>query len=92
MPLIDRELAELENNAKCASFPKLTELMQKPFNLTIIKKEKPHYPISHSLTYYVESIRRPCFCFVEALIGLTDGLAMGGAESREEKVVVCFSK
>ena len=83
----------LENDAECASLPKLTELVKKPFNLTKTGKEKSYRPISHSLTRFVEPIRRPCFCFAEDLTGgLTDGLAMGGAELRGRKVAVGFSR
>ena len=90
----------LEDDAECASFPKLTELVRlsnltelvkKPSNLTRTGKEKPHRPISHSLTCFVEPIGRPRFCFVEGLTGgLTNGLAMGGAELRGREVVVGF--
>ena len=41
VPLIDRAFAKLEDNAKCASLPKLTELVKKPSNLTRTGKEKP---------------------------------------------------
>ena len=38
IPLIDRELARLENYVKCASLLKLTELIKKHFNLIRIEK------------------------------------------------------
>ena len=41
MLLINRKLAELEDDAECASLPKFTELMKKPPNLTRTGKEKP---------------------------------------------------
>ena len=59
--LIDKKLAELENDTKYISFLKLTELennadcisLSKPsllvnnfFNITRTRKEKPHQPIS----------------------------------------------
>ena len=89
--LIDKALIELENGAECASLSKLTELVKKPSNLTRIGKEKLHRLISYSLARFVEPIGRPQFCFVEGLTGLTDGLAMGGAKLRGEKVAVGFS-
>ena len=64
------------------------QLVKKPSNLTRTGKEKPHRPISHSLTRFVEPTGRPRFRFAE---GLTDGLAMGGAELRGGEVAVGFS-
>ena len=87
MPLIDREL---DGGMKCASFLKLTELVKKPSNLNRIGKEKSYCLISHSLACFVEPIRRLCFCFAEGLAGLTDGLAMGGAELSKKEIVVGF--
>ena len=46
MPLIDRALAELEDDAECVSFPKLTELVKKPFSLTRTGKEKPEHTLN----------------------------------------------
>ena len=90
----------MEDDAKCASLPKLTELVKlsnlrelvkKSSNLTRTGKEKLHCPISHSLTCFVEHIERPHFCFAEGLTGgLIDGLAMGGAELRGEEIAVGF--
>ena len=88
---IVRELAELENDAQYSSLPKLKELIKKFSNLTWTGKKKPHCPISHSLTCFVEFIGRPCFYFAEGLAGLTDGLAIGGAESRVWEVAIGFS-
>ena len=90
MLLIDRKLAELEEDAECASLPKLTKLMKKSSNLTKIVKKKSHCPISHSLACFVEPIGRLCFCFVESLAGLTGGLAINRAALREEKVAIGF--
>ena len=82
----------MEDDAECASLPKLIELVKKPSNLTRTGKEKPHRLISHSLARFVELIGRPRFRFVEGLTGgLIDGLAMGGAESRGGEVAVGFS-
>ena len=92
MLLIDRKLAKLENDAKCASLPKLTELVKKPSNLTRTGKKKPHCPISYSLACFVESVGRPRFYFVEGLVDLTDSLAMGEAESRGREIAVGFSR
>ena len=78
----------MEDDAECASLPKLTKLVKKPSNLTRTGKEKPHRSIFHSLTRFVEPIGRPRFRFAE---GLTDGLAMGGAESIGGEVAVGFS-
>ena len=88
--LINRKLVELENDAECKSFLKLTELVKKPSNLTRTGKEKPHCPISHSLSRFIEPIRCPRFYFIEDLAGLTDGLAIGGAELRGEEIAVGF--
>ena len=66
--------------------------MKKLSNLTRIGKEKPHYPISHSLTYFIEPIRQSRFCFTECLTGLIDGLSMGKAELKRRKVAIGFSK
>ena len=74
--LIDRKLAELEDNTEYTSLPKLKELVKKPSNLTRIGKKKPHYPISHSLAYFIELIKRPYFCFAESLTSLIDRLAI----------------
>ena len=41
MLFIDRALAELEDDAECASLPKLIELVKKSFSLTRTGKEKP---------------------------------------------------
>ena len=69
-----------------------TKLVKKPSNLTRTRKEKPHRPISHSLARFIEPIERLRFCFAEGLAGsLTDGLAMGGAESKGGEVAVSFS-
>ena len=88
--LIDKELVELEDDAECASLLKLTEFMKKHFKQTKTGKEKPHRSISNSFAYFDEPVGRPCFCFTEAWVGLTDGLAMGGAESKKEKVTINF--
>ena len=64
--------------------------MKKPSNLTRTGKKKPYRPISYSLAHFVEPVWRPCFCFAEGLVGLTDGLAIGRAELREGKVAVGF--
>ena len=85
------KFTELEDDAEYAFLPKLIELVKKRFNLTRIGKEKFHCPISHSLAYFVEPDGQPRFCFSEALAGLTDGLAIGGAESRGEEVAVSYS-
>ena len=90
MLLINRELAESENNAECTSPPKLTELVKKPSNLIKTGKKKPYCPISHFLSSFVEFVRRPCFYFAEGLAGLIDGLSMGRADSREGEVAVGF--
>ena len=90
MPFINRELAELEDDAKCASLSKLVELVKKSSNLIRTRKEKLHCPIAHSMAYFVESVRRPCFCFAKSLMDLTDGLAMGRAELRGGEVTVGF--
>ena len=104
--LIDGKLAELEDDSECvslpkfteleddaeyASLPKLTKLVKKPSNLTRTEKKKPHCPISHSLACFIELVGPPCFRFAEDLVGLTIGLAMGGAESRGKEVAVGFS-
>ena len=88
--LIDIKFAELEDDVECASLTKLTKLVKKLSNLTRIGKEKRHRLISHSLTYFVELIGRLGFHFVKSLTGLTNGLAMDGAQSKEEKVAVGF--
>ena len=89
--LIDKDLTKLEDDAKCAFLVKLIELVKKPFNLIKTEKEKPHHPISHLLACFVESVRQPRFCFAEGLSGLTDGLAICGAELKGRKVAVGFS-
>ena len=99
---IDAKLAELEDDAECAFLPKLTELVKllkltelvkKPSNLTRTEKEKPIHSISYSLACFFEHIGRPCFRFAKGLTsGLTDGLAMSGAELRRGKVTVGFSR
>ena len=91
MLLIDRKIVELQDDAECASLPKLTELMKKPTNLTRTRQEKPHRPLFHSLAYFVWLVRQPRFCFAEGLAGLTDGFAMGGAELREREIAIVFS-
>ena len=91
VPLIDRELAKLGNDAKCAPFPKLIELIKKLSNLIKTRKKKLYCTISHSLACFIEFVRRLCFCFAKSLIGLTDSLAMGRAELRGEKVAIGFS-
>ena len=53
MPLIDKKLAELEDDAKYASLPKLIKLVKKSSNFTKIGKEKSHYPISPSLASFI---------------------------------------
>ena len=90
MLFINRKLAKLENDAKCALFPKLIELVIKSSNLTRTGKEKSHRPIFLFLARFIEPIRQLCFCFAENLTGLTDGLAMGGAKLRREKVTISF--
>ena len=90
--LIDRTLAKLEDNAKCASLPKLRELVKKPSNLTRTGKEKPHRLISHSLAQFVEPIGRLCFCFAESLMGLNDALAIDRAELKGGEIAIIFSK
>ena len=92
MMLIDKKLAELKNYAECESFSKFIELIKKPFNQKMIKKEKHHCPTSHSLAYFIELVRWPCFRFIEGLTGLIDGLAMGGVKSNKSKIAVGFSK
>ena len=102
MPLIDRELggdmlfidielAELENDAKCAFLSKLTELVKKPFTLNRIGKEKLYRLISHSLAYFVKPVCRLYFCFAKELTNLTDGLAIDGAKLRGGEIAVSFS-
>ena len=101
MLLIIESIRSLEDDAECASFPKLTELVKllkltklvkKPSNLIRTGKKKPHCPISYSLARFVEPVGWPYFCFVENLTGgLTNSLAMGGMESSGEKVAVGFS-
>ena len=86
------KLKELENNAEYTSLPKLTELVKKHFNLTRTEKEKSHRPISHFLACIIKPIRRPCFLFAESLAGLTDGLVMSGAKLKRREVVVGFSR
>ena len=88
--LINRKLANLKNNAKCTSFPKLKKLVKKLSNLTRTRKEKSHCLISHSLAHFVEFIKRPCFSFAEGLTGLTDGLAIGRAELRGKEIAIGF--
>ena len=90
MLLIDRKLARLKNDDECAIFPKLTELVKKSSNLTRIGEKKPYHPISYSLTYFIELVRRLCFYFAESLTGLTNGLAMRGAELKRAKVASVF--
>ena len=92
MLLIDKELAKLEDDAECASLPKFTELMKKPFNLTKTGKEKPHCPIFYSLSCFVEPDKWPDFCFIKGLMGLTDGLVMGEVELKGGEVAVGFSR
>ena len=70
----------------------LTKLVKKYSNLTKTGEKKPHCLISYSLTYFLELIRRSCFCFAEGLAGLTDGLAMGKAESRGGEVAIGFTR
>ena len=89
--LINRKHIELKDDAKCISLSKLIKLVKKPSNLTRTGKEKPHCPISYSLTFFVKRVRRPCFCFAESLMGLTYSLAIGKAESRKKEVAVSFS-
>ena len=89
--LINRKLVELEDNTECASPSKLTKLVKKLSNLTRIGKEKPHHPISHSLTYFIKSVRWLYFHFAEGLIGLIDSLAMGKVKLKRGKVAVGFS-
>ena len=91
MLLLDREIAELENDAEYISLPKLTKLMKKSSNPIRTRTKKPHCPISHFLTHFVELVEQPRFCFTEGLTGLFDGLAMGGAELRGEKIAISFS-
>ena len=88
--LIDRKLAELEDDVEYASFLKFTELVKKPSILTKTGKKKPHCPIFYFFAYFIEPVRQLCFCFAENLAGLTDSLAIGGAESRGEEVAVDF--
>ena len=90
--LIDRKLVELENNAECASLPKLTKLVKKPSNLTRLGKKKSYRPIFYFLACFVKLVGRPCFSFVEGLADLTNGLAIGRAELRRRKVAVGFSE
>ena len=88
----DAECISLPKLTELVKLPNLTELVKKPSNLTKTGKEKPHCPISHSLTCFIELIGRLCFRFTEGLTGgLTDGLAMGGAELRGGEVAVGFS-
>ena len=87
---IDRKLAELEDDAEYASFPKLTKLVKKHSNLTRTGKKKLHRPISHSLAHFVEPIGQPCFHFTKSLASLTDGLAMGKTELRGREIAVGF--
>ena len=54
--LIDREFAELEDNAKYTPLPKLIKLVKKPSNLTKIEKKKPHCPKSHFLACFIELV------------------------------------
>ena len=91
MLLIDRKLAELEDDAEYTSFSKFIKLMKKSFNLIRTEKKKLHRPLSHSLTCFDEPIGRPCFCFTKGLIGLTNDLAMGEVKLRREKVAIGFS-
>ena len=77
MLLIDGELAELKNDAECATLPKITELVKKSFNLTRIGKDKPHCPIFHFLACFVKPIRWLRFSLTECLIDLTHNLAIG---------------
>ena len=91
MLLINRKLAELEDDAEYISFLKLTELVKKTSKQIRTNKEKPYCLISHSLTCFVELVERSRFCFAEGLTGLTDVLVIDGAESREKKVAVGFS-
>ena len=90
MLLIDRELAELEDDAECASFLKLTKLVKKSSNLTKTGEKKPHCPISHFLACFIKLVGRLCFYLVESLTGLADGLALGGTKSRGGKVAISF--
>ena len=54
--------------------------------------EKTYCPISHFLARFVEPVERPYFCFVEGLTSvLTDGMAMGEAESSRREIAVGFS-
>ena len=89
---IERKLAELKDDSKYTSLPKLIELVKKPSNLTKTEKKKPHCPIFYSLAYFIDLLGRLCFCFSEDLAGLTDGLAMGRAKSRRRKFAVGFSR
>ena len=92
MLLIDRAPAHWKMMLNVHLSQSFAKLVKKPSNLTKTGKKKPHCPISHSLACFVEPNRRPRFCFAEGLIGgLTDGLAMGEAESRGEEVAVSFS-
>ena len=90
MLLIDKKLAKLEDDTKCVSLSKFTELVKKPSNLTRIGKEKSYCLISHSLACFVEPVRQPRFCFAKSLMGLTDNLAIGRAKLREREIAVGF--
>ena len=92
MLLINRELAKLKNDTKCTFLSKLIKLVKKPSNLTRIGKKKLYCPISHFLAYFVELVGWLCFCFVEGLMGLIDGLAMGRAKLRRREVAIGFSR
>ena len=92
--LIDQKLVKLKDDAKYESLLKLTKLVKKLPNLINIRKKKPHCPISHSLTCFIELIGQPCFCFAEGLMnlmGLTNGLAISRAELRRGEIAVGFS-
>ena len=89
--LINRKLAELEYDAKCASLIKLTKLVKKHSNLTKTGKKKPHCLIFYFLTCFVEPVRQPYFCFVKSLTSLIDCLAISRAESRGGKIAINFS-
>ena len=90
VPFIYRKLAELEDDAECASFSKLTEFVKKLSNLTRTGKKNPYRPISHSLNCFIMPIKWLCFSFTEGLVGLTDGLAIDTMELRGGKVAVGF--
>ena len=89
--LINRKLAKLEDDAECASFPKLTELVKKPSNLTRTGKKRFYCPISHSLACFIKPVEWLCFRFAESLVGLTDGLAMSGVELKGKEITIGFS-